>query len=81
MCQRSTYFTHAVEAGLHIISLFYLRLEQTGEPRASPRPLNLLTMVRALCTERATLIFRVGHEKDISSWYTSISICSKMTIS
>lgn len=81
MYQRSTYFTHAVEAGPHIMSLFYLLLKQTGEPRGSPRPLNLLITVRTLCTERATLRLRVGHEKDISSWYTSISICSKMTIS
>jgi len=50
--QRLTCFTHAVEAGSHIASLFYLRLKQTGEPRRVPRPLNLHITARELCTER-----------------------------
>lgn len=53
--QRSTCFTHAVEDGSHIASLFYLRLKQTGEPRRVPRPLNLHITARELCTERDTI--------------------------
>jgi len=53
--QRLTCFTHAVEVGSHIASLFYLRLKQTEEPRRVPRPLNLHITARELCTERDTI--------------------------